>query len=328
MELKQTVEFMKKGDNFLLSSHINPDGDGVGSILGLLGLLHSLGKKYRIICQDMPQEKLSFLKRFDEFEVFEKSMVEKLSFDHAIIIDSPFLDRIGDPQKLIKKGGQILNIDHHVDGGNYGTVNLVVPDAAASAQIIASIYERMGVDFDLPSAEALYVGLVVDTGRFRYSNTTPEVFLLAAKLISAGVKPDIISDKLFYQTSLENKIGLAKVLESIELHFNGRVASANLDYGFLSSPTAKDLDTEGFVNQPLSLKGVDAAFLIRESEKGKTRVSLRSRSDDMDVNKIAQTFGGGGHVRASGCRIEGTIPDVKSKLLAAIKDYMNSGSSK
>jgi phosphoesterase RecJ-like protein len=91
---------------------------------------------------------------------------------------------------------------------------------------------------------------------------------------------------------------------------------------------AKDLDSEGFVNQPLSIKGVEAAFLIRESEKGKTRVSLRSRTDDMDVNKIARTFGGGGHVRASGCRIEGTIPDVKSKLLAAIKDYINGGRPK
>ena len=324
MELNQAIEFIRKGDNFLLSSHTNPDGDGVGSILGMLGLLNNLGKKYKIVCQDVPQDKLSFLKRFDEFTQFEPGMVGKYSFDYAIIIDSPFLERIGEPAKLFNKGVKILNIDHHVDGGNFGAVNLVVPEAAASAQIVAAIYERMEVEPDLASAEALYVGLVIDTGRFRYSNTTSDVFLLAAKLLSAGVQPDIVSDRLFYQTSIENKRGLAKTLASIELHFGGTVASAFLDYDFLNSPDAKDIDTEGFVNQPLSLKGVEAAFLIRESEKGKTRVSLRSRSDEMDVNKIARTFGGGGHVRASGCKIDGTIPDVKARILSAIQDYVAS----
>jgi phosphoesterase RecJ-like protein len=322
MEIDKTIEFIKNGDNFLLSTHINPDGDGIGSVLGILGLLHKLGKKYSVICQDTPQEKLSFLERFDEFVVFDDSMVGKLSFDQAIIIDAPFLERIGGPAKLINKGARILDIDHHVDGGYFGTVNLVVPSAAASAQIIASIYERMGVEFDLASANAIYVGLSVDTGRFRYSNTTEEVFKLAAKLVNAGVKPDIVSDRLYYQASLGNKVALAKVLESIELHFDGKVGSAFLDYEFLSTPVGKEADTEGFVNQPLSIKGVEAAFLIRETEKGKTRVSVRSRTD-LDVNKVARAFNGGGHVRASGCRIDGTIPEVKEKLLAVIGESIN-----
>lgn len=322
MEIDKTIEFLKTGDNFLLSTHINPDGDGIGSVLGILGLLHKLGKKYAVICQDKPQEKLSFLERFDEFVVYDESMSGRLSFDHAIIIDSPFLDRIGGPAKLIKKGAPVLNIDHHVDGGYFGTVNLVVPSAAASAQIIASIYERMGVEFDTASANAIYVGLSVDTGRFRYSNTTEDVFTLAAKLVRAGVKPDIISDKLYYQASPGNKFALSQVLKSIELHLGGRVASAFLDYEFLSTPAGKEVDSEGFVNQPLSIKGVEAAFLIRETEKGKTRVSVRSRTD-LDVNKVARAFNGGGHVRASGCKIDGTIPEVKEKLLAVLGDAIN-----
>ncbi len=322
MEIDKAIDFLRKGDNFLLSTHMNPDGDGIGSVLGITGLLRGVGKKYSLICEDKPQEKLSFLERFDEFVVFDKTMVGRLSFDHAIIIDSPFLDRVGGPAKLVNKGAQILNIDHHVDGGYFGTVNLVVPQAAASAQIVASVYERMGVEFDVASANAIYVGLSVDTGRFRHSNTTEEVFKLAAKLVAAGVKPDVISDKLYYQTSMENKMALAAVLKSIELHFGGRVASAFLDFEFLSTPAGKAVDTEGFVNQPLSIKGVEAAFLVRETEKAKTRVSVRSRTD-LDVNKIARAFGGGGHVRASGCRIEGSIPEVKEKLLAVIGEFLN-----
>lgn len=318
MDLGRAIEFIKNGDKFLLSSHVNPDGDGVGSIIGMLGLLRQLGKSYSVICADKPQDKLAFLERFDEFVPYENSMFGKMSFDHAIIIDSPFLDRIGDPAKLIKTEAKILNIDHHIDGGNFGTVNLIVPEAAASAQIVSNIFRRMGVPFDKDSATALYVGLSVDTGRFRFSNTTSEVLRLAADLVDAGVKPDEIADKLYYQTSLENKIGLAKVLSSIELHFDGKVASSWLDSEFLSSAVGKELDSEGFVNQALSIKGVQVAFLIRETEKSRTRVSVRSRNDAIDVNKIARVFSGGGHMRAAGCKITGSVQDVKARLLAEL----------
>ncbi|MBI5179657.1 MAG: bifunctional oligoribonuclease/PAP phosphatase NrnA [Nitrospinae bacterium] len=321
MEFEKAIEFLRTRDNFLLSSHVNPDGDGVGSILGMLGLLQKLGKNYTVITEDKPQEKLSFLQRFDEFTPYNHEMKGKLSFSSAIIIDSPHLERIGTPAQLLAKDAQILNIDHHVSSERFGTVNLIIPSAAASAQVVAGLFDRLKIAIDQDSADALYVGLSVDTGRFRFNNTTAEVFRLAARLVEAGVQPDLIADELYYQTSMANKTGLAKVLESIELHFDGKVATSFLGHEFLNSPDGKDVDTEGFVNQPMSIEGVLVAVLIRENEKGKTRVSLRSRND-IDVNAIAGQFGGGGHVRASGCRMEGSIQEVKAKLLAAIGPHV------
>lgn len=318
MDLEKAVSFIKEGDNFLLTSHVNPDGDGIGSILGMLGLLKQLGKRYHVICQDPPQDKLSFLHRYAEIETYTSAMPGAISFDAAIIIDVPHLDRIGDISKLLKPGARILSIDHHVSSEHFGSVNLIVNTAAASAQIVEAIYRRMGVPIDSDSAEALYVGLCVDTGRFRFNNTSHEVFATAQRLTLAGAKPDIIADKLYYNETLANKRALAKTLESIELYQGGKVATAQLDNEFLSSDLGRNIDTEGFVNQPISIEGVEVAILFREMEKKKLRISLRSRTDAVDVNKIAGRFGGGGHKRASGCRMEASIDEAKKSLLAAI----------
>lgn len=317
MELKQAIEFIKKHDRFLLSTHINPDGDGIGSIMGVIGILKQLGKQYTVIFNDPPQEKLSFMERIEEVRVYDESMKEKSGlFDAAIIIDVPHLERIGDVKELISSGCPILNIDHHVSNDLYGTCNLIDPGASASAQIIGAIFEGMGVELDLASAQALYIGLCVDTGRFRFNNTTPEVFGFAEKLIRAGVQPDIVADKLYYNTNRETHAGLGKMLSTIELHKDGKVATAYLDFDFLNSDSVKKIDTEGFVNYPLSITGVEVAFLIQEPVKDQVRVSLRSKTD-FDVNKLAQLFGGGGHPRASGCRIKGSVQEAITKLLEA-----------
>lgn len=319
MAIKEAAAFIRNNDNFLITSHVNPDGDGVGSILGLAGLLRQLGKSFHVICADPPQDKLGFLHAYDIIETFDEAMRGKISFDAAIIIDSPHMERVGETVTLLKKDAKILVIDHHISCENFGTVNLVLPEAAASAQIVAMLYDELGKIFDANSAEALYVGLSIDTGRFRFSNVTPAVFKLAARLVEAGAVPDILADLLYYNDPIETKIGLAKVIESIELHNGGKAATAWLDYAFMSSEIGKKIDDEGFVNQPLTIKGVETAFLIREKEKGKLRISLRSRTDAVDVNKLAEQFGGGGHARASGCRMEGvSIDEAKKRLLAAL----------
>ncbi len=319
MAIKEAAAFIRDNDNFLLTSHVNPDGDGVGSILGLAGLLRQLGKSFHVICADPPQDKLGFLHAYNIIETFDEAMKGKLSFDAAIIIDSPHMDRVGATVSLLKKDAKMLVIDHHISCENFGTVNLVIPEAAASAQIVAMLYDELGKTFDANSAEALYVGLSIDTGRFRFSNVTPAVFRVAARLVEAGAVPDILADLLYYNDPIETKIGLAKVIESIELHNGGKAATAFLDYEFMSSETGKKMDDEGFVNQPLAIKGVETAFLIREKEKGKLRISLRSRTDAVDVNKLAEKFGGGGHARASGCRMEGvSISEAKKLLLSAL----------
>lgn len=319
MTIKEAAAFLRNNDNFLITSHVNPDGDGVGSILGLAGLLRQLGKNFHVICADPPQDKLGFLHAYNIIETFDEAMRGKISFEAAIVIDSPHMDRVGATVSLLKKDAKLLVIDHHISCEPFGTVNLIIPEAAASAQIVAMLYDELGKAFDANSAEALYVGLSIDTGRFRFSNVTPAVFRLAARLVEAGAAPDILADRLYYSDPIETKIGLAKVIESIELHNGGKAATAWLDYDFINSEIGKKMDDEGFVNQPLAIKGVETAFLIREKERGKLRISLRSRTDAVDVNKLAEKFGGGGHARASGCRMEGvTIAEAKKLLLAAL----------
>lgn len=323
VELNNAINFIKEKDNFLITTHINPDGDGVGAILGLVGILKRFNKKYSIIFHDRPQDKLSFLERIGEVKVFDESMTGNTPCDNAIIIDVPHLDRIGNVVKLIKKDTQILNIDHHVSNERYGSCNLIEPEASSSAEIIGSIFERMDVELDQASAQAIYVGLSVDTGRFRFSNTSPEVFKLAAKLIKAGVRPDLVSDRLYFNTNMETTIALGKMLSTIELHEDGRIATSYLENEFINSDIGKKMDTEGFINHPLAINGVEIALLIQEPVKGKTRVSLRSKTD-FDVNKLAGIFGGGGHAKASGCRIEGTVREVKDKLLKVTRSRLNS----
>ena len=323
VELNNAIKFIKEKDNFLITTHINPDGDGVGSILGLVGILKRLNKQYSIIFHDPPQEKLSFLDRIGEVQVYDEATTGNSLYDNAVIIDVPHMDRVGDVAKLLQKDAQILNIDHHISNERYGSSNLIEPEASSSAEIIGSIFERMEVELDEASAQAIYVGLSVDTGRFRFSNTSPEVFKLAARLIKAGVKPDLVSDKLYFNTNMETTIALGKMLANIELHEDGRIATSYLDNEFLNSDIGKQMDTEGFVNHPLAIRGVEIAFLIQEPVKGKTRVSLRSKTD-FDVNTLAGVFGGGGHAKASGCRIEGTVHEVKDKVLEAAKSRLNS----
>lgn len=312
------MEFIETKDGFLLSTHVNPDGDGIGSILGLTGILRKLGKKYSIILQDPPQNKLSFLARIGEIRVYDESMVGELSFDTAIIVDAPSLERVGRPARLLPENAAVLNIDHHVSNQRFASCNLIAPEAAASVQIIGGIFAGMDIKPDRDSAQALYAGLCVDTGRFRFSNTSPEVFRFAARLLEAGARPDEAADWLYYDRSPATLEGLSKVIASIELNMGGKVASAYLDNEFLSSTAGKAMDTEGFVNYPLSINGVEVAFLIQEYEKGQTRLSLRSKTK-FDVNKLAGLFDGGGHPRASGCRMEGDAQSVKTKILDAIK---------
>ena len=321
MDLEKAIDFIKENDGFLLSSHINPDGDGVGGVLGIIGLLKKLGKKYTAIFNDTPQKKLSFLEWFNEIKVFDASMEGNHSFKNAIIVDVPLLKRVGNPVKLLEKDARILNIDHHISNTNYGEINLVDPDSAASTQIIASIYEKMGIEYGRDVAMSLYTGICVDTGSFRYSNTTSEVLKLAARLVDGGAEPATVTEYLYQYCNMETTMGLSRMIDTIEIHLNGKVASAYLDYQFLSSEEGKHVDTEGFVNYPLSINGVDVAILIRENEEGKTRLSLRS-SSDFDVNVLAKEFNGGGHAKAAGCLVEGSIEEVKKKLIEAIDAEM------
>ncbi len=315
--IAQAIDFIKARDNFLLTTHVNSDCDGVGALIGCAGLLKKLGKKYEIILPDPPQEKLSFLKGMDEFRAYGES-VEGKKFKAVLIFDVPNLDRIGQARNLIAENADILNVDHHISNENFGTLNLVLAHYAAASHIAAELFRSSGVTPDAAAASALYAGIITDTGRFRFDNTKPETFRMAAWLVECGADPEKIARLLFYQNSLETVKALGKMLDSMEFHNGGKLAISRLDYDFLSSESGSKVDTEGFVNNLLGIKEVETAFLLREYEKDRWRVSLRSQGE-VNVNELASKFGGGGHPKASGASIEGTFEDIQKQLLKELE---------
>lgn len=320
MDFGKAIDFIKSNNNFLLTTHVNPDGDGVCALAALIGLLKELGKEYRVILDDPPQEKFSFLERTMEFEIYDESMLNG-SFNSSIILDTANLDRIGSTIILLSENASILNIDHHVSNTGFGTYNLIISEYAATAHIMAEIFRKMDISPDLQSATALFAGICADTGQFRFDNTKSDTLSVSAWLVEAGADPELVARNLFNQNSLETSFGLGKMLSSIELHKGGKVAIAHMDNEFLDSEMGQKIDTDNFANQPLTIKGVEVALLFKEYSKGVWRVNFRSRRH-VDVNELAMVFGGGGHPRASGATIEGKLEEVKKRLLQELGKFM------
>ncbi len=324
-EFDAAIKFIQTNDRFLLTTHIGSDGDGVGAIVGIAGLLKKLGKSFEIVVPDPIEEKLSFINAIRKFKTYDENMSDS-SFDSAIIVDVPHLERIGPVSKLLSKNSGILNIDHHISNEMYGTCNLVLPDYAAAAHLVTDMLAIMNIIPDRESASALYTGISADTGHFRFDNTKPETLRAAASLVAAGANPELIARKLYYSTDKETLFGLGTMLVNIEVYNSGTVGISHLGYGLFSSDIGQKIDTDGFVNYILSIVGIEVAFLFKELEKGKWRVSLRSLGK-IDVNRIASKFGGGGHAKASGATLEGSFSEVKEKLLAEAIEAISGNTS-
>jgi phosphoesterase RecJ-like protein len=312
-DFKEAEQFLAQGDDFLLTTHVNSDADGLGSCMALQGLLAHLGKKASIGLPDPPQGQVDFLEGWSQ--VCHVEQLKRSGFSCAIVLDCPSLERIGRVRDYLDAEARILNIDHHQGNERFGTINLVA-DTSSTCELIYHLASAAGYLLEPVTAAQLYTGILFDTGGFRFSLTTPTTFEVAADLARRGVRLDFIADQLFGNKTLEEVKQLGKAIESMELHLGGRVALMHLDQEAL-----RQGDSDEVVNYGLLVKGVEVALLLKEQESGKYRVSLRSRNR-VDVSGIAASFGGGGHARASGCRLEGTAAEVAEKLLAEIGKHL------
>ena len=313
-ELEAARKFIEEGDNFLLTSHINSDWDGLGGCIALKLLLEKLGKNSSIVLHDLPNEFHRFLNGCEHVTKVPEGGVEPVPY--AVVLDSPNLSRIGDVVRCIGDTTRILNIDHHKDTDPFGTVNLISTDVSSASEFVFHLAMKCDREIDPTMAAQLYTGILFDTGGFRYSLTTPETFEVAAALVRKGAKLDYIADQLFNNKTFDSVKLIGMAVQSMQLHFDNRAAVLDLAYGDLGSG-----DPEDIVNYGLLVRGVQVALLLREEERGKYRVSLRSR-DEVDVRAIAAQFDGGGHTKASGCHLEGDLTTVKGKLLEAVKSAL------
>ncbi len=313
------VAFLSAHKRYLISTHVNPDGDGLGSAMGIRWALSQKGKEAAVVIEASPPATYNY---FDDFDAIA-SMADPAPFsgeapDALVIVDAPTIERLGEVAELVPDGTPILIIDHHPADAWKGDVLFVEPTASSSAELVYAVVRAMGLNVDKACAVYLYSGLIIDTGRFRFSNTSPSALVAASELVAAGAEPHTISERLFYTNTFETTKALGRLLETVELHAGGKIATAHFELAFVTSPEWEKIDTEGFVNHALAVEGVEVAALVREAKPGVTRASLRSKHD-IDVNKIAKAFGGGGHAKAAGLTIEAPLEEAKAQVVAAIE---------
>lgn len=309
--LKQAGKLIERANKIVLSSHVNPDGDNVGSTLGLYHALKRTNKDITILLDDDLPDNLGMMKGLDLYQKPQDGQI--IECDLLIILDVD-VDRIGKVKDVVK--APILNIDHHISNTKVSDYCYVDADAAATAQIVYSLIKEMNWNITPECATCIYTGLCSDTGFFRYSNTTPYTLRVAADLLEAGARPDKISE-IFDARSFSSVKAAGKAIDTIELYHDGKIALMVIDKALKQSAD----NTEGFVNFARNIRGVDVAVMIKYADDEVTRVSMRSKS--VNVSKIAQNIGGGGHIRAAGATVNKNLNDAKNIVLDAIIKGMN-----
>lgn len=317
-DLKNFCNALKRYDHFLLTCHVLPEGDAIGSIFALDSLLRRLGKKTIIVAQDdFPQRIYCFSsKRWNRIDQVDKSASD---FQAVVLADCANLGRIGKVKELINSQTVIFNVDHHVSNDRFGKYNCINPSAAASGEVVYDIFKTLGVKIKKEEARDLYVALSTDTGSFKYGNTTQHTLKIAAELIEKGIDLEKINQDLYDTYSL-NKIQLySRLLGRVKTVANGRVAWATMERKDLYDSGAIDEDMEGFIDFLKSIREVKVAFFLSEMpEKGIIRASFRSK-DGYDVNKLAAVFNGGGHKKASGCLFRMHLKEAEKNILEKIE---------
>jgi phosphoesterase RecJ-like protein len=305
---KKIWQKIVKSDNIVLISHLNPDGDALGSSLSVYNILKNMGKNVKIVnMSDLPPY-LDFLPNYDKIT---KNLPKKI--DLMVSFDCGSFDRLG----ISKRPKFLINIDHHISNTNYADINLV-EDVASTSQVVFNILEANNIKIDTDSAICIYTALVTDTGNFQYESVTSEVFRVASELVKCGVKPEFVSKMLYERDRLSRLRFLAKALDTLELYLEGKVGIVEVTNELMQKTGAIKDDTDGLVNMIKKLASVEVAVMMREDEDG-IKVSFRSKNY-VDVSKIAVKYGGGGHIRASGATIVGkTFKDIKEMLLNDIK---------
>ena len=313
---EQMVEELRAADKLLLTTHENPDGDALGSLLAMHGTLEQLGKD-SVMYMSPDEFPLSHEYRHMTFDGLLGAAPDDLADRVVVFLDCGNIDRM--PVDFLQEEGiKILNIDHHHDNTKFGTVNLVVPEASCTAEIVFDLARQLGAEVTAGIASSLYVGLVTDTGRFSYENTSPSAHRMAADLIEAGVNTHAVYRRLFEDLPFRRLELLARALTTVARYEEGRITIAMLSRSDFEETGALESDSEGIVDHLRSVEGTKAAVLVREllsdEKRGCRKVSLRATDGSVDVSVIARQLGGGGHRQAAGFTTRLSPEDLISTL--------------
>jgi len=311
-DLEPIADAIRAHDRFLLVTHENPDGDALGSLLALELALDELGKDvvmYLTGSLPLPQE-YDFM---DLGSVRRGSLPEDRRERVLIALDCANERRLGSDPSLLTDAPLVVDIDHHHDNTRFGTLNAIIPGASSTGEILSDLFVLLGVRLTPGIAEALYIALVTDTGRFQYANTTPKALRLAADLVEAGADVHRVFQGVYENVAFAKLKLLARALERAKVYEGGRIVVSYLLRGDFADAGAEEPFSEGLIDHLRAVEGAELAALIREppTQDGPTRrVSLRTTHEDLDVSAIARKSNGGGHRQAAGFSSEATVEEI------------------
>jgi phosphoesterase RecJ-like protein len=314
--LSQVVELIEAKSRFAITSHVRPDGDSLGSSLGLYWLLRALDKEPEVIMRDPVPHAYRRLPGSEQVRV--TPLIDK-PYDAVFVIECSDINRPG-LENLDKQF--IVNIDHHSTTALFGQINWIDSTASAVGEMIYNLCKAIGVRVTKEIAECVYTALVTDTGSFHYSNTTERTFKVASELVRAGVKPAKVSQAVFNNYPWSKIDLLSQVLATARRDPTGRIAWMRQTLEMQQETGASDEDGDGFVNYPMSVGDVKAVAFLKECAPGIYRTSLRSKGD-INVARIAEKFGGGGHRNAAGCTLRGNWEEAESTIVSLLQEAVN-----
>jgi len=319
MPLREIAAAIERRNRFLVATHVRPDGDAIGSVLGLTSILRKLGKTADAYCQDPAPPAQAFLAGAHDIR---RRLEDPSLYDAAILVDCGGLRRVGDAlADSIQRIPLLINIDHHLNNAPFGDLYWVNSAASSTCEMLYDLCRYLRAPLDADLAAQLYTGLLMDTGGFRFANTNQRVLEIAGELVAAGADPAYLAEQAYESATPEAIQLLAQVLGTIRFFADNRLASAELTQQMFTTTGTSPVDSEGFINHLRSVKSVRLAMLFREDPDGVIHVSLRSKGP-VDVAAFAKTHGGGGHRHAAAFRLNGKLAEVRAQITQEALSYL------
>ena len=312
--IQKIIDAIRGNSSFLLTSHEGPDGDAVGSTLALASFLRKIGKDVTVHFQDSIPELYAFLPGCDSVH----PQIPGRPYDVAFVLDIGELRRAGKHFCSFKQIGILINLDHHLSCDNFGDYNLIDSTAAATGVLVYRIIRAYGYSIDQMTALCLYVSIITDTGSFRYSNANKEAFTVAGEMIELGVNAWDVAEQLYENQPRKRLELLGHCLPTLEVIKNGLAASVTVTLDMYAATNADAELTDGFVNYPRSIHGVEVAIFFRQLEERKFKVGFRSKGK-VNVAAFSAAMGGGGHHNAAGCTLDGSLAEVKATVYQVVE---------
>lgn len=317
MEGLRLNNIIKSSKNILLISHINPDGDTLGSICAMYGVIKdNFHKECEMLCvSKIPKiyEYLPNVSKIKKLEDFDTSR----EFDLVINVDIAAIDRAGDAKILFDKAKFRVNLDHHKTNRGYADLNIINPDASSTGELLCELFQELGWKISLDTAKCLYTAILTDTGSFKYDNTTASALKAASQMVSIGVRPSEIYKKVYESSSKNHVLFQAHCISKAEFLSEDKIVYTTVYKKDIEKFNAPEDCTEGLCEKLRAIVTTEAAFIVKEINPSLHKISMRSKN--IDVAEICEVFGGGGHTLAAGCVIKGSMKDAVKKILDEIR---------